>query len=173
MPAILMSSLRRPAALAFVLVLAAASACADQRENIAGIPPGAADGLYPQLVIAGPTASATEVRVSLLRKPAGTRLGSFQGELTYDAASLRFERATLPSGVDGVADAAAPGRIRFVGTALDGVGETALVELRFTRIGQVRPESFGVVFEEVTAADLTELTGQVHAGAPLVAVTGH
>jgi hypothetical protein len=153
------------AAAAAALVLAA---CADQRDPIAGIPSGAADGLYPQVVIAGATSSTTEVRVSLLRKPSGTRLGSYQGELTYDATALRFERASLPEGIDGVVESAGAGRIRFLGTALDGVGDLPLVTVRFSRTGQVQPTGFAVRMEEVTTADLTDVTAQVSTGAPLV-----
>jgi hypothetical protein len=142
-----------------VLVL---SGCADRREDIAGLPSGAADGLYPQVIVSGAMARSTELRLSLLRKPAGVRLGSYQGELSYDATALRFESATLPDGIDGVASLAAPGRIRFVGTALDGVGEVPLLTVRFARTGEVRATAFGAVFEEVTAAsDLSDLTGSV------------
>jgi hypothetical protein len=153
----------------FLVVL---GACADAREDIAGIPPGAADGLYPQVVVGGTASSTTQVSVSLLRKPSGLRLGSYQGELTYDPAVLRFERANLPEGVDGVAAVTSPGHIRFVGAALDGLGEVPLVTLRFARTGSVKPASFGTVFEEVTAAsDLADLTAQVQGGAPLVRLT--
>jgi hypothetical protein len=148
---------------AFALIaLALLSACADQREDIAGLPSGAADGLYPQVVVSGAMARSTELRLSLLRKPGGVRLGSYQGELSYDASALRFESATLPDGIDGVASLASPGRIRFVGTALDGVGEVPLLTVRFARTGEVKAASFGAVFEEVTAAsDLSDLTATV------------
>jgi hypothetical protein len=160
--------------LAAVLVLSASiSACADGADPLAGIPRGAADGLYPQVIVAGPNAAVTEVRISLLRKPAGTLLGSYQGELSFDASALRVQAATLPSGIDGVAELSAPGHLRFVGTALDGVGEVPLVTVRFERIGQVRPESFGVLMEEVTASDLSDVTAQVFSGAPLVGIVNH
>jgi hypothetical protein len=160
-----------PILLSFCALLAVGG-CADQRDSIAGIPPGAANGLYPQLLIAGNSAATTEVQVSLLSKPAGVRLGSYQGELTYDAAVLRFESASVPQGVDGVIHLMAPGRVRFVGTSLDGVSQVPLAVLRFTRTGQVDPARFGISFEEVTAAeDLSDLTGLVYSGAPLVGST--
>jgi hypothetical protein len=150
----------------------AVGGCADQRDSIAGIPPGAANGLYPQLLVSGATSASTQVQVSMLSKPAGVRLGSYQGELSYDAAVLRFESASVPQGVDGVIHLMAPGRVRFVGTSLDGVSQLPLVVLRFTRTGQVDPSRFGISFEEVTAAeDLSDLTARVYTGAPLIGST--
>jgi hypothetical protein len=52
-----MPRLHRTAAVLFLL--SALSGCADQRDPIAGIPDGAADGLYPQMVIAGAAAAIT------------------------------------------------------------------------------------------------------------------
>ena len=145
------------------------SGCMDQQNSIAGIPEGAANGLYPQLVVRGSASASAELRISLLSKPAGVRLGSYQGELTYDPAVLRFERASLPDGVEGAVDLTAPGRIRFVGASLDGVGEAPLAVLRFTRTGTVDAAELGVAFEEVTAAeDLRDLTPRLYPGAPLV-----
>ena len=154
------------------LALAATlTGCLDGPGEIAGIPHGAADGLYPQLIVSGAGSASTEIRVSLLSKPAGVRLGSYQGELSYDAVSLRFEGAVLPEGVEGVAHVVAPGRIRFVGTALDGVGQIPLAVLHFTRTGRVDVNRLGISFEEVAAAeDLSDLTAEVSGGAPLVGI---
>jgi hypothetical protein len=156
---------------AMLALASALTACADTRSDIAGIPSGAADGLYPQLLVSGASASTTEVSLSLLRKPTGVRLGSYQGELTYDPSVLRFEGATLPEGVDGAASAITPGHVRFVGSALDGLGASPLLTLRFSRTGAVTAASFGTAFEEVTdAADLTDLTASVQGGAPLITI---
>jgi hypothetical protein len=154
----------------FSTSLAVLAACSDHPDSIAGIPSGAADGLYPQVIIAGSAAPSTEVRLSLLRKPAGTRLGSYQGVLIYDPAVLRFESASLPEGVDGAASAITPGQVRFVGSALDGVGEVPLMTARFSRTGPVDPGAFGVQVEEVTALDLSDVTAQVVSGTPLVGI---
>jgi hypothetical protein len=148
-----------------LLLALLALGCSDA--DVAGLPAGAADGLHPQIQVVGGAARSGELRVWLLRKPSGTRLGSYQGELTYDAASLRVVGSRFPDGADGVVNAAAPGRMRFVGTALDGVGEEPLLVVRFERRGAIVPEALGVTFEEVTAAtDLADLSGALRAELP-------
>ena len=146
-------------------------ACADSDESVAGIPRGAADGLYPQIVVSGSASSTAEVSLSLLRKPRGVRLGSYQGELTYDPAALTLQRWSLPAGIEGVVNAEAAGRIRFVGTAVEGVDDVPLLNLRFERRGEIDRRRFAVTFEEVSAAaDFTDLTPLVYAGSPAVSV---
>ncbi|HEX8361155.1 MAG TPA: hypothetical protein VF613_13665 [Longimicrobium sp.] len=158
----------RPLLVAMVLAL---SACTDSADSVAGIPRGAADGLYPQIVVSGP-ASSSDVKLSLLRKPAGVRLGSYQGELSYDPAVLTLERWSLPEGTEGVVNDGTAGKIRFVASAVEGVGEVPLLSLRFTRRGPVSSSSFAVSFEEVSAAeDFSDLTPLVYAGAPAVSVS--
>ncbi len=158
----------RPLLVAAALALAA---CTDSADSLAGIPRGAADGLYPQIAVSGP-ASSSEVKLSLLRKPAGVRLGSYQGELRYDPAVLTLERWSLPAGTEGVVNDETAGKIRFVASAVEGVGEVPLLSLRFTRRGSVDAKSFAVSFEEVSAAeDFSDLTPLVYAGAPAVSVS--
>jgi hypothetical protein len=149
----------------------ALGACSDQADSVAGIPRGAADGLYPQIAVSGP-ASSSEVKLSLLRKPAGVRLGSYQGELSYDPAVLTLERWSLPAGTEGVVNDETVGKVRFVASAVEGVGEVPLVTLHFARRGPVSSKSFAVSFEEVSAADdFSDMTPLVYAGAPAVSVT--
>src|SRR5688572_28438607 len=86
------------------ILLAAASfalGCDDAAST--GLPAGAADGLYPHLTVAGASAELVEVRLSLLRRPEEVRLGSFQGELTFDATALAVMGASFPAGTEGVA----------------------------------------------------------------------
>ena len=155
----------------FAASLLMLGACADSDESVAGIPRGAADGLYPQIVVSGSTAPTAEVSVSLLRKPRGVHLGSYQGELTYDPAALTLQRWSLPAGAKGAVNAEAAGRIRFVGTAVEGVDEVPLLTLRFERRGAIDRRSFAVTFEEVSAAaDFTDLTPLVYAGSPAVTI---
>jgi hypothetical protein len=154
-----------------VLAALALAACADANDPIAGIPQGAADGLYPQILVTASRGGTAELRLSLLRKPAGVLLGSYQGELGYDPAVLTFAGASLPPGVDGVASLIEPGRVRFVGTTLDGVGEAPLLTLSFARRGEMKAGGFTVTFEDVSAStDLSDLTGTVHGGAPLITI---
>lgn len=157
---------RRAGLLLAALTLAA---CVQDETPIAGIPRGAADGLYPQIVVNGSRGESPELQVSLLRKPRGVLLGSFQAELRYDAAALSLKEMVLAGDAYGTVNEVAPGRVRFVGTSLDGLGEMPLVTLRFSRTGEVKAESFTLTFEEVSAAaDLSDITGTVYAGPPLV-----
>jgi hypothetical protein len=162
---------KRAARLLVVASVLALGACSDKGDSVAGIPRGAADGLYPQIVVSGSTESA-ELNLSLLRKPAGVRLGSYQGELSYDPAVLTLERWSLPAGAEGSVNDETAGKVRFVASAVEGVGEVPLLSLRFTRRGAVSSKSFGISFEEVSGADdFADLTPLVYAGAPAVSVT--
>jgi hypothetical protein len=152
-----------------LLVVTSLGACADRSDPIAGIPEGGVNGLYPQLVIAGSSSRTPEVRISLLSKPGGVRLGSYQAEFRYDPAVLRFEGGSLPSGVAGAVNLVAPGHLRFVGASLDGIADVPLAVLRFTRTGSIDVSSLELSIEEVAAGeDLGDLTGQVFRGPPLV-----
>jgi hypothetical protein len=155
--------------LAFLAAVSAAG-CLNDGDPIAGIPTGAANGLYPQIVISGSRATSAELRLSLLRKPEGVLLGSFQGELRFDPQALVFRAAQLPRGVEGVAALIAPGKVRFVGTALDGVGEVPLLVVQFSRIGPLRTASVEADFEDISAVDLSDLTPALHQGTPLVSI---
>ncbi|HEX8363251.1 MAG TPA: hypothetical protein VF613_24240, partial [Longimicrobium sp.] len=105
----------------------ALGACSDKGDSVAGIPRGAADGLYPQIVVNGSGESTAELNLSLLRKPAGVRLGSYQGELSYDPAVLTLARWSLPAGAEGSVNGETAGKIRFVASAVEGVGEVPLL----------------------------------------------
>ena len=51
-------------------------------------------------------------------------VASYQGELVYDAKSLKLVSASFPQGVSGAVFEANPGKLRFVGTADGGLGGT-------------------------------------------------
>lgn len=165
------SSRKRAARILVVASVLALGACSDKGDSVAGIPRGAADGLYPQIVVNGSGESTAELNLSLLRKPAGVRLGSYQGELSYDPAVLTLERWSLPAGAEGSVNDEVAGKVRFVASAVEGVGEVPLLSLRFTRRGAVTSKSFSISFEEVSGADdFADLTPLVY-GAPAVSVT--
>lgn len=121
-------------------------------------------GFYP-LLTASTSAEQSTVTLSLKQVPGGIELASVQGELDYDAAVLQLAKATLPEGVEGDVFEVSPGRVRFVGTMVQGVTETPLLHLEFR--GRQQPtaptrEMFGVRFEEVTGGiDLADLTATV------------
>lgn len=121
-------------------------------------------GFYP-LLSASTSPEQSTITLSLKQVPGGIELASVQGEFEYDAAVLQLTRATLPEGVEGDAFEVSPGRVRFVGTMVQGVAETPLLRLEFRgREQSVAPtrEMFGVRFEEVTGGvDLADLTATV------------
>jgi len=163
-----MRHVRRPSALSRLsLALAAAlalAACSDASSDNGGLPTDAGAGLYPSMSVSTSHGIAT-VDLGLRQVPGGLRFASYQGELTYDPNVLAFQGADLPQGVDGAANEAAPGHVRFSGAALDGTLGAPVLQLRFAVKGKVVRESFGVTFEEVTLdGDFSDVTAQVKAG---------
>lgn len=156
--------LRRAAPLlAFALLVG----CADANNTGEGaLPTLTESGLYPVLSAQPPAAEGQSlVTLSLKQVPGGIELASVQGEVEYDATTLRLGRAIMPEGVEGDAFEVSPGRIRFVGTMVQGVTEAPLLQLELS--GREAPvaltrEMFTVRFEEVTGgADLADLTSTV------------
>jgi hypothetical protein len=147
--------------LALVLVLG----CADAGPNSGTGPlPTLTDpGFYPLLSAAPGAAGESVVSLSLKQVPGGIELASVQGEVEYDAAKLKLARVVLPGGIEGDAFEVSPGRVRFVGTMMDGVTEAPLLDLVFTgRTADLKREMFTVRFEEVTGgADFDDLTATV------------
>jgi hypothetical protein len=156
--------------LAFALVVA----CTDAgTPNDGALPTLTEAGFYPLLSAQAASAEASAVTLSLRQVPGGIDLASVQGEIEYDASRLQLSRATLPEGVEGDVEEVSSGRVRFVGTLLDGAGEPALLRLEFRgREGQVTltREMFTVRIEEVTGgADLADLTATVRSNQLLFA----
>lgn len=156
---------RRPFSVLRLSLAAAATAlalagCRDAGPGSAKLPTDAGEGLYPSIAVSTSRGTAT-AQLSLRQVPGGLTFASYQGELTYDPQALEFQGADLPAGVDGAANLAAPGRVRFVGAAVDGTAGAPLLTLRFAAKGQVSAGSFHVAFEEVTGDDYTDLTAQV------------
>ncbi len=155
--------LRRTAPL---LALAVLVGCADARDPNSGALPTLTDaGFYPLLTSRASEGDASVVTLSLKQVPGGVEIASVQGEITYDASVLQLVRASLPEGVEGDTEEVSPGRVRFVGTLVQGAAEPPLLNLEFRgRDKPVTPtrEMFSVRFEEVTGgADLADLTPTV------------
>jgi hypothetical protein len=149
---------------AFALVLG----CADAGPNSGTGPlPTLTDpGFYPTLSAVPAASGESAVSLSLKQVPGGIELASVQGEVEYDAASLKLARAVLPAGIEGDAFEVSPGRVRFVGTMMDGWTEAPLLELVFTgrdnKAVTPKREMFTVRFEEVTGGeDFDDLTATV------------
>ena len=157
-----------------VLALAFLIGCSDAGDpnSLDGSLPTLTDpGFYPLLSTQATAQGESLVALSLKQVPGGIELASVQGEIAYDAARLQLARATLPQGIEGDVFEVSAGRVRFVGTMMEGVTEAPLLNLVFT--GRDKPvelsrEMFTVRFEEVTGgADLDDLTATVRSGQPL------
>ena len=144
-----------------VLALALMLGCSDASlEN--ALPTLTEPGFYPLLTTQAATSGTSRVDLSLKQVPGSVELASVQGEITYDAAALRLSRATLPEGMEGDAEEVSPGRVRFVGTMVQGSADTPLLHLEFTGRATPKAEMFSVRFEEVTGgSDVADLTPSV------------
>ena len=150
---------------AFTLAALAATACADavSPETSGGLPKNLERGIYPLVNVASETQTSAQVELYLKRVPGSIRLASYQGELTYDAATLTLEHTDLPAGMIGTTNETSPGHVRFAGAALDGVDDVPVLALRFTRKGgTLGQQTFQVKVEEVAGSDgFADLTSQV------------
>lgn len=159
----------RAATAAVVVFAAVALACADTTtpDDGGGFPDNLSAGLYPLVNVPVETSASVQVDLYLKRVQVAEDVASYQGELTYDTGALTLDHTDLPAGMIGETNEVQPGRVRFAGAALEGVGEAPILTLRFTRKGDVRRESFGVTFEEVGAAGtFASLLGRVTNGTP-------
>lgn len=158
-------ALSRLAAPLLALVLVAGCSDAGKPNGDGALPTLTEEGLYPVLSAQAAPEGASMVTLTLKQVPGGIELASVQGEITYDAATLQLDRATLPQGVEGDAFEVSPGRVRFVGTLVQGLTETPLLTLELR--GRDAPvtltrEMFSVQFEEVTGgAELADHTAAV------------
>ncbi|HEX2188612.1 MAG TPA: cohesin domain-containing protein [Longimicrobiaceae bacterium] len=123
---------------------------------------GLAPGIHPIVVLASKSGSSAAVELHLKRVGVEAKIASFQGELGYDADRLTLAGAELSPGVMGAWHESAPGTVRFAGAAMDGVGDGAVLRLRFTAKGAVEAGAFRVRVEElVSSADFQDLAPRV------------
>jgi hypothetical protein len=130
-------------------------------------------GIHPTLVVSGPAAGPARVELVLRRVEIADQIASYQGEITYDRASMQLVRAEIPAGITGLFNEVSPGRIRFAGVKVEGVGDGPVLVLHVTPTRPLAAEQFQVRITEVAAASLANLTSRVAAGAvPLVRAPG-
>jgi hypothetical protein len=97
-------------------------------------------------------------------------VSSYQGELRFDPEALSVVAGKFPEGVMGAWNEVEPGRIRFAGVSINGLGDGAALQLTVQAKRALLAADFHVAMEEVTSADgFTDLTQKVVAQkAPVV-----
>lgn len=159
-----MSRIKRIAApLALALGLGLLAGCEDAvQPQEPSILEGLAPGIHPIVVLASKSGNSAAVELHLRRVGVEAKIASFQGELTYAADRLTLAGAELSPGVMGAWNESAPGKVRFAGAAMDGVGDGPVLRLRFTATGSVTGDAFGVAVEElVSSTDFQDLSPRV------------
>jgi hypothetical protein len=153
-------SIRRAAG---ALLCVAVAACEQPPTPVAPADPvPAGPGIHPVLVVPVEAGDSATVELHLLRVGVPDAVASFQGELRYDATRLKLARAAFPSGVAGLWNEVEPGRVRIASAAPEGLGNGAVVTLRFARGGAVDATAFSVAVEEVVAQrEFSNLTSRV------------
>lgn len=135
-------------AVSFGLLAGCKDAVGSQEPDVlAGLDPG----IHPVMVVASQSGNTATLELHLKRVKVDASIASFQGELSYDASAMKLTGAELPQGIMGSWNETAPGTVRFAGAALEGIGDRAVLVLRFTGKG-VRAESFRVMMEEIVSA---------------------
>lgn len=146
---------------AMLLVLVAA-ACSEAQGKGSPVEPALGQGIHPVLVVTPLEAGESRVELVLRRVDVAEQVGSVQGELTYDAARMRLRSAEIPQGIMGAWNEVSPGRIRFAGLKVDGLGDGAVLALRVEASAPLAAEAFSVTLSELTeAATLGNITARV------------
>ncbi|HEX2092061.1 MAG TPA: hypothetical protein VHG28_06645 [Longimicrobiaceae bacterium] len=119
-------------------------------------------GIHPVVVLAGGSGNTADVQLHLRRVQVESGIASYQGEFTYNVRSLTLRSAELPRGIAGAWNETAPGKIRFAGAALEGVGDRPVLVLHFDTRGAIGAADFGVKIEEVVgSSDFRSLSSRL------------
>lgn len=157
----------RVALLAPAFVVAALMGCSDLMgtEQVVVEDPlrGAEAGIHPVLIVAAESGDEATVELLLKRVDMQSTVASYQGELEYETGALTLVNATIPAGITGTWNEVEKGRVRFAGVALAGIGEGAVLTLRFAARSTVDAGVFRLSIEEITATEnFLDLTDTVH-----------
>jgi hypothetical protein len=141
----------------FAVLLAAAVGSCDSGTEPADDPfAGLEPGIHPVLVVARQRGGSATVELRFREVDVEARVSGFQGELTFDPQALALETASMPSRITGAWNEVEHGRLRFVGVALDGVGDDAVLSMTFRTSAPVTAQTFGLRMEEVIATTAPE-----------------
>lgn len=126
--------------------------------------------IQPTLLVSEPAAGQARVELVLRRVEMPEQIASYQGEITYDRAAMRLVRAEVPAGLTGMFNEVEPGRIRFAGVKVEGVGDGPVLVLHVAPSRPLAAEQFRVSVTEVSSAALVDLTPRVAASPSFVRV---
>jgi len=130
-------------------------------EVLAALPAGIHPILWIPEINAAARTHRREVRLYLWPQGVDDRVAAFQGEIRM-AQGLQALDVSFPEGVLGAWNVVEPGRLRFAGVALEGVGSGAALLLRLGPGPALSSEVFQVTVERVAAAGtLADLTSRV------------
>lgn len=110
-------------------------------------------GIHPVLVLVRQRDGAATVELHLNRVQVAHRIGSYQGQLKYDAGRYTLTAARVPQGITGAANEPAAGTIHFAGISMDGIQAGAVLSLEFSTRAPVTAEAFELAFEELVASE--------------------
>lgn len=110
-------------------------------------------GIYPVLVVARQTADSATLELHLKRVRVTERVASFQGELTFNAATLALGGVRVADGITGATNERKAGTLRFAGVATSGIDGSQVLSLSFATHAPVTAESFELNVEEIVASD--------------------
>lgn len=149
--------------LALALALFGTLACQDATATAKHEPePPLQPGIHPVLVVTPEAGEQARVELRLRRVEVASEVASYQGELVFDREQMTLRGAEVPTGIMGAWNEVEPGRIRFAGARIDGVGNGAVLVLRVTPKGALEPEAFQVRLTELTeVGSFTDLTPRV------------
>jgi len=118
-----------------------------------GVLEGLTPGIHAIVVVGNRTGTTTQVQLYLKKVQLDATVSSYQGEFSYDSQGLTFADAEIPQGITGAWNKTADGKVRFAGAAPNGVGEGAVLTLRFESKAALQKTDFKVKMEEITAAE--------------------
>ena len=120
----------------------------EARDPLAGLAPG----IHPVVVVTGRSGDTTTLELRLHQVGVKAIVASYQGQLGFDGGAVRVAGARVPDGIAGAWNEVQPGRVRFAGAALDGIGERPMLVLRAVSAAPVEAATFTLEMEEVVSA---------------------
>jgi hypothetical protein len=93
----------------------------------------------------------TRVKVQLWPSEPGSRIGSYQGEVTLASSRLQILEVEIPQGVAGTWNRSTAETVRFAGASVEGLPPGTVLSLIVRSEEAVRRSHIGVVVEELTS----------------------